>query len=172
VILITVGGQMPFDRLVQTVDNWAANHTDTQCFAQIGPGGWRPRHMEWAEFLSPPVFREKLDNASLVVAHAGMGTILSALDLGKRLIVIPRLGHLRETRNDHQVATARRLEAMGLVVYATDEKQLLAKLAEPNKIKPRKSTSSFASPQLINAVRNFILTPSAVLHSKDANGNT
>ncbi len=171
-ILITVGGQMPFDRLVQTVDKWAATHRDTQCFAQIGPGGWRPKHMEWVEFLPPPVFREKLENASLVVAHAGMGTILSALDLGKRLIILPRLGRLRETRNDHQVATAKRLEAMGLVVHAADENQLLAKLAEPNRTEPRRSTSSFASPQLINAVRTFILTPNAVLHPKDANGNT
>ena len=171
-ILITVGGQMPFDRLVRTVDEWAATHRDTQCFAQIGPGGWRPRHMEWVEFLPPPVFREKLENASLVVAHAGMGTILSALDLGKKLIVLPRLGHLRETRNDHQVATAKRLEAMGLVVHASDEKQLLAQLADPNAIEPRRSASSFASPSLLNAIRAFVLTPSAALHSKEANGNT
>ncbi len=163
---------MPFDRLVQTVDDWAANHTDTQCFAQIGPGGWRPRHMEWVEFLSPPVYREKLENASLVVAHAGMGTILSALDLGKRLIVLPRLGRLRETRNDHQVATAKRLEAMGLVVHAADETQLLAQLADPDTIEPRRSASPFASHQLLDAVRDFVRTPSASLHSKDANGIT
>jgi len=160
VILVTVGGQMPFDRLVQAVDKWAANHRETQCFAQIGPGGWRPRHMEWIEFLSPPVFREKLENASLVVAHAGMGTILSALDIGKKLIVVPRRAHLHETRNDHQVATARRLEDMGLVVHASDEKQLLEKLAEPNAIALRKNASAFASHSLLNAVRSFILSPS------------
>ncbi len=171
-ILITVGGQLPFDRLVRAVDEWAATHRDTHCFAQIGPGGWRPKHMEWVEFLPPPVFREKLEDASLVVAHAGMGTILSALYLGKKLIVVPRFGHLREHRNDHQVATVKRLEAMGLVVYAPDEKQLLSLLDDPDAIKPCRSVSSFASPQLINAVRSFILTPSVTLHSEDANENT
>ena len=159
-ILITVGGQMPFDRLVQTVDNWAANHRDTQCFAQIGPGGWRPIHMEWIEFLSPPVFREKLENANLVVAHAGMGTILSALDLGKRLIVLPRLGRLGETRNDHQVATAKRLKSMGLVEYALDEKDLIERLCNLKMIKSRKIISPYANSSLIRVLRAFILKKS------------
>ena len=158
-ILITVGGQMPFDRLVRAVDQWAAGQGNRVCFAQVGRGGWRPKHMEWAELLPPPVLREKLESASLVVAHAGMGTILSALDLGKKLLVMPRRGHLRETRNDHQVATAKRLHRMGLVEYAVDEVHLLERLADPETIQPRRTTSSFASPQLLQALRSFVLAP-------------
>lgn len=158
-ILVTVGGQMPFNRLVKTVDQWAANHPDTQCFAQIGRGGSPPQHMEWAEFLPPSVLREKLERANLIVAHAGMGTILTALDLGKSLIIMPRRAYLHETRNDHQVATAERLEAMGLVVNAVDEKLLLKRLADPTAIHPHHSSSPFASPQLLETVRSFIVEP-------------
>jgi UDP-N-acetylglucosamine transferase subunit ALG13 len=156
-ILLTVGGQMPFDRLVRAVDQWAANHPETTCFAQVGCGGWRPQHMEWDELLSPPVFRDKLQRASLVIGHAGMGTILTALDLGKRLIVVPRRAHLSETRNDHQLATAKRLEGMGLVEYAIDEVQLLQRLSQPDTIQPRHISSSAASPELLQAVRSFLL---------------
>lgn len=148
---------MPFDRLIQTVDEWAEAHQETKCFAQIGLGGWRPQHMDWIELLPPPAFRKKLEEATLVVGHAGMGTILSALHIGKKLIVIPRHGYLHETRNDHQVATAKRLEAMGLVVYAADETALPALLADINSIKSRSSISPFASEQMINALRSFIL---------------
>jgi len=150
---------MPFDRLIRMVDQWATKHKEIRCFAQIGRGGWRPRHMEWVELLPPPAFRTKLNDASLIVAHAGMGTILSALDIGKKLIVIPRHGYLHETRNDHQMATAKRLKTMGLVTYATDEVELTVLLADLNTIKPHQSTSRFASPQLLKALRGFILEP-------------
>ncbi len=169
-ILITVGGQMPFNRLIKTVDKWVSNRRDIQCFAQIGPGGWRPKHMAWVEFLPPTVLREKMKNAEFVIAHAGMGTILSALDLGKKLIVMPRRGHLLETRNDHQVDTCKRLKAMGLIVYAADEMQLPSLLKDIETIKPRRNVSSFASPQLINVVTYFINTQNINIHEKDGSG--
>ncbi|MHB8790236.1 MAG: glycosyltransferase [Desulfobulbaceae bacterium] len=166
-IFVTVGGQMPFDRLIQAVDDWAFTNKGAICFAQIGLGGWRPRNMEWVELLSPPDFREKLENSSLVVAHAGMGTILSALEIGKKLIVVPRRGHLHETRNDHQVATAKRLESMGLVVHAADERLLIEKLKYPDAIEPRRSASAYASTQLLKAVHSFIHETSNIGHSKE-----
>ena len=50
-----------------------------------------------------------------------MGTIITALELGKPILVVPRLGKLGETRNDHQVATAKRLAEDELVLAAYDE---------------------------------------------------
>ncbi|MEN8141424.1 MAG: glycosyltransferase [Thermodesulfobacteriota bacterium] len=158
-IFVTVGGQMPFDRLIKAMDQWAANQPQLRCLAQVGRGGWRPKHMDWVEILPPQKFREHLNGAELVVAHAGMGSILSALDMGKKLLVMPRRGHLQETRNDHQMATANRLAAMGLVIHARDEKELPQLLPPHGKIDPRRSTSCYASPQLLDAIRSFISEP-------------
>ena len=36
-----------------------------------------------------------------------MGTIIAALELGKPLLMLPRLAAFRESRNDNQVGTAR-----------------------------------------------------------------
>ena len=49
-----------------------------------------------------------MDAAAAIVAHAGMGTILTALETGKRLLVMPRRAALGEHRNDHQLATVSR----------------------------------------------------------------
>ena len=103
-IFVTVGAQMAFDRLVRTVDEWAATRGRKDVFAQIGPTEWRPRHIEWVAFLPPEDFRKRVADATMVVAHAGMGSIITALELGKPILVMPRRGHLQETRNDHQVA--------------------------------------------------------------------
>ncbi len=123
-IFLTVGAQMPFDRLVRAVDAWAARAGNGSIFAQIGRGGYRPAHLRHVEFLEPRAFRNAFNAATAIVAHAGMGTIINALELGKPILVMPRRGDLAETRNDHQLATARRFRELGLVEVAFDETEL------------------------------------------------
>ena len=123
-IFLTVGTQVPFDRLVSAVDRWAGEDPGRRVIAQIGPTSLRPRHFEWSDFISPADCRKRLREADLVVSHAGMGTILSALELGTPALVMPRRAALGEHRNDHQLATARRFAQIGGVTVAFDERQL------------------------------------------------
>jgi UDP-N-acetylglucosamine transferase subunit ALG13 len=155
-IFITVGAQMPFDRLIRACDAWAAEHLDATMFAQIGANAFRPSNIAWTSSLDPDSFRYRVESADLVVAHAGMGSILTALELGRRILVMPRRGDLGETRNDHQIATARALEQQGHVSVAYDQAQLLARLDRFHLLPKPQRISSHASPQLINVIRSFI----------------
>src|SRR5688500_9921748 len=98
VIFVTVGAQMPFDRLVRAVDAWAEGRTDV--VAQIGESAYVPKTLRWTRFLEPEAFRRHYAEAKVVVAHAGTGSIITALQIGKPIIVMPRRAALRETRND------------------------------------------------------------------------
>ncbi len=40
-ILVTVGTDGPFDRLIRIVDDWACRNNRSDIFAQIGDGGTR-----------------------------------------------------------------------------------------------------------------------------------
>ncbi len=61
--------------------------------------------------------------ADVVVAHAGTGTALTAFELGRCPVLVPRrVGHA-EHIDDHQVGTARALSARGLALY-TEVEQL------------------------------------------------
>ena len=51
-ILVTVGTQGPFDRLVKTVDQWAQQHPEWPCFAQIGPSEYDPQGMPFAALVT------------------------------------------------------------------------------------------------------------------------
>lgn len=155
-IFVTVGFQMPFDRLVQAVDAWAGATGRRDVFAQTGDGTYQARHIEAMPWLEPPAFRERLEQADAIVAHAGMGTILSALELGKPLLVLPRRAHLAETRNDHQVATAHALAARGWLLVAEDESELPARLAELAHFAPGARFGRQASPELLGRLRAFI----------------
>lgn len=127
-ILVTVGTQFAFDRLVQTVDQWAATNDTIDVVGQIGPSSYAPTHIQAQAFLPPDELHAQFENADLVIAHCGMGSILSALSLGKPIIVMPRSAAKREHRNDHQFATGRRFAEWPGVTVAWDEVELQREL--------------------------------------------
>jgi UDP-N-acetylglucosamine transferase subunit ALG13 len=156
VIFLTVGTQIPFDRLVSAVDRWAGEDPGRRVFAQIGPTSVRPRHIEWCDFISPADCRKRLSDAELVVSHAGMGTILSALELGTPALVLPRRAALGEHRNDHQLATARWFEQIAGVTVAFDEAQLVERLRAADWLAGGPRIGDSAPTGFIDALRAFI----------------
>ena len=155
-IFVTVGAQMPFDRLVKTVDQWASDRGRSDVFAQIGPTDYRPSKIQWTNILGPEEFKRRFEAAKVIVAHAGTGSIITALQLGKPILVMPRRASLRETRNDHQVATAEQFRRFGSVVVAWDEKELVSRLGEIEALEGLQAVGSYASPELVDAIRSFI----------------
>lgn len=108
-IFVTVGSQLPFDRLVHAVDAWAhANGCTADVLAQVSTTDAAPAHVEWQSEMEPSEFNAAVERADLIVGHAGTGTIMAALCAGKPVVVLARRVSLQETRNDHQVATLAR----------------------------------------------------------------
>ena len=154
-IFVTVGTQLPFDRLISTVDQWAGR-TGEPVFAQVGPSQRTFENLDTIPFLSPEEADRKFSEASVIIAHAGMGTIFTALAARKPLLVLPRQGRLGEHRNDHQMATARRLSDRGLVTVAWTEEELERRLEAIHDIQPNAPISEDAEDSLLDAVRGFL----------------
>lgn len=154
-IFVTVGVQLPFDRLVRTVDTWALGRNEA-VFAQVGDGQYRPENIEWSRFLSPPEFRERLAAAEVIIAHAGMGSILTALEHGKPIVVMPRNALLREHRNDHQRATAEHFRKHDNIRVAMDERELVHELGRIGDLSTAPRTEARASEELLHAIREFL----------------
>jgi UDP-N-acetylglucosamine transferase subunit ALG13 len=155
-IYVTVGAQMPFDRLVHAVDAWAARTGRDDVFAQIGRGGEPPVHIEWTRLLDPDPWRQRVADCDFVVTHAGMGSILTALELGKPLVLMPRRAALGETRNDHQIASAQAMLEVDGIAVARDEHELPAVLDAAAALPAPTRVGSQASDRLLTAIRRFI----------------
>lgn len=155
-IFVTVGTDMPFNRLIRVVDEWAQEMDRRDVFAQIGATEWHPEHIAWSRFLQPCEYAQRFSGADVVVAHAGMGTILSALQWGKPILVMPRRASLGEQRNEHQLATARRLAELGKIHVAMDGTQLRTQLDCLDELRAQELIGPFASESLITALRDFI----------------
>ena len=157
-IFVTVGTDQPFDRMLRVIDAWARENNRKDLFAQIGRGAWTPEFIESVEFLEPREFKQRFNEASLIISHAGMGTILSALIQGKPILVMPKRASLGEHRNEHQLSTAHRMLEMDKVSVAFDEEELLARLDYLDAIIPRTPVDPCASGPLIETLRRFIQT--------------
>ena len=105
-IFVTIGSMFPFDRLIRVMDAWAAAHPGTETFAQIGDGGYEPRHMAFVRRLDGTAFTARVRAARVVVAHAGMGSVITAGQVGTPIVLLPRRKEWDEHTTDHQIATA------------------------------------------------------------------
>ncbi|MBL6911117.1 MAG: hypothetical protein ISR34_11925 [Pirellulales bacterium] len=155
-IFVTVGSDVPFDRMVIALDQWAANHPECSIFAQVGNSTINPEHIESVPFLTPTEFAERIQQSDLVVGHAGMGTILSALKHGKPVLVMPRFGYLGETRNEHQVATVEHLTPLEIIQVAKNEHTLVDCLATLDALTTTRHIAAWASRGLIETLHRFI----------------
>ena len=156
-IFVTVGEQLPFDRLIKTVDKWASI-SGKDVFAQTGKSEQKLKHIAYKQFINPMEFKDKIKNSELIVAHAGMGTIITALEFGKPILVMPRKAALGEVRSDHQIASAKYFKSLNYVEVAFDEIDLMNKLNNFEKIvhKLKKKKEIDASQLLIKTIRDFI----------------
>lgn len=154
-IFLTVGTQLPFDRLVWAVDDWAATAGAPPIFAQIGDTPYHPRHMEWARYLPADEFSRRIASATLIISHAGMGSLLAAREALKPLIAMPRRAALNEHRNDHQFAAVAWLRQLPGVTVVEDEVELVAKLRAGDWRAPE-AVRGEASPELLATIREFV----------------
>jgi len=123
VIFVTVGSMLPFNRLIRAVDNWVQAHPQ-DTLAQIGDGDYIPSHMRWARMLPQPEYRRAVEQSDIIIAHAGMGSYLTAIELGKPIVMLPRHASMKEHTTNHQLHTAQWLRNMLGVHVAMTEVEL------------------------------------------------
>jgi len=126
-IFVTVGSSaIPFDRLLRAVDGVSV---DERLVVQHGASAIRPRGAESVDFLDYDGFVGYVRAARVIVTHAGVGSIMTALGEGKRPVVVPRLAAHGEAVDDHQVPFARRAGELGLVTLIEHVELLAPALA-------------------------------------------
>lgn len=153
-IFCTIGTQAPFDRFVKIVDE-VAKALDEEVVVQAFKDKYEPKNVKMVQFLAPDEFNKLFSEARMIVAHAGMGTIISAMQQDKPIVVFPRIAALGEHRNEHQMATAKQMEKMSYVHVAYDE-DTLRKLIMDKGLKPLHKLGDTASQSLIDALSKFI----------------
>jgi UDP-N-acetylglucosamine transferase subunit ALG13 len=149
---------LPFNRLIETMDDWARRHSETEIIAQIGEGTYEPKYMRWMRMVPNGDFLKFVSEAEIIVAHAGTGSVFSALEFGKPIVLVPRYADAREHTTDHQVHTANFLRGRQGVVICERGDSIDACIQEAaGKSTETGNFSKYAPPDFISRIRTALL---------------
>lgn len=154
-ILVTVGTQLAFDRLIRAMDVLAGN-LGVPVIAQTGDGEYAPKNMIARSRIPPAEFNELVKASDLLVGHAGTGTILTASKFHKPVVLLPRRASLGEHRNDHQLATAKAFEKRADVFVAMEEGDLGKAIREAQNFDTSRQDYRASSNAIQNSLQEFL----------------
>lgn len=126
-IFLVLGTQkFQLNRLLREVDELIKNGLITQeVVAQIGNSDYKPLNYKYYHFLDKEMFDDYINKASIIVTHSGIGTIITALQAGKPVIVFPRLKKYEEHIDDHQLDIAKAFEKKKYVLCCYEHDSLI-----------------------------------------------
>src|SRR3989344_765621 len=139
VIFLAVGTHpQQFNRLLEKIDGLIGSKKITESVvAQIGVSDYKPKNYTAKSFFDFSEIQKNIKSSSLIITHAGAGTIITAMSFGKKLIVVPRLKKFGEHTNDHQLELAHALEKEGKVIAVYDVENLGNAIAAAQKFKAK-----------------------------------
>ena len=104
-----------FERLVREMDR-IAGELDEQVVMQIGSTDYEPENCDYFKFMPRRDIEKHYADARIVICHAGSGSILTALEHDKPLVLVPRMKTYGEVFDDHQLEIAKAIEGRGATV--------------------------------------------------------
>ena len=105
----------PFERLVKEMDR-IAGEVDEQVVMQVGATEYEPKNCDYFRFMPRKDIEGFYADARVIVCHAGGGSILTALQRDKPLVLVPRIKSYGEVFDDHQLEIAKQMESRGVTV--------------------------------------------------------
>ena len=115
-VLVTLGTARPWgfrslvERLLQVLPPTAEVVWQTGATDVSGLG------VEAVPMMSDADFRTEVERADVVVSHAGVGSFIRCLEVGKAPVLVPRRAARGEHLDDHQLQIAAVAQARGLAV--------------------------------------------------------
>lgn len=155
-ILVLLGTQdKPFTRLVEEVDKLIQKKIiKEEVVAQLGYTKYDSNNMKMFDLIPVNELNKLMKKADLIITHGGVGSILSAVQMNKKVIAIPRLALYKEHTNDHQIQIVNEFADTGYILKADNPSDLESVLKKVKSFKPKKYISNNAN--FIKLIEEYI----------------
>lgn len=155
-ILILLGTQdNSFHRLLEEVKGLIDKKVITEkVVVQAGRTKYESKDMEIHSLMPEEELKEIMKKADLVITHGGVGSIVMALKMEKKVIAVPRLSEFGEHINNHQIQIIETFNSQEFLIGITDLKELGNALEKAKEFKPKKFKSE--TEHMINLIEEFI----------------
>ena len=147
-IFVTVGTQdKEFRRLLVEVERLIkCGKINETVVAQIGNTKFSTDldsdKMHLIEFTTPREVDALIENASFIITHGGVATIIEGLNRGKKIIAVPRLKKYKEHVNDHQLQIIENFGESGFIIGVRGVEELESALNRIDEFVPEKYVSN------------------------------
>ena len=158
-ILVLLGTQNnSFHRLLEKIDELIEKKIIKESvIVQAGYTKYDSKNMQIFDLIPQEELEKYQEKADLIITHGGVGSIISSLKKGKKVIVVPRLHEFQEHVNNHQKQIIEYFGEKNYILGIQNVEDLEKALKEiPNiKFEPYQE-EDFGNQKMINIIKDFI----------------
>ena len=154
--LVLLGTQNnSFHRLLEEVQKNIDNgNIQEELVVQKGYTKFESEKMTIYNQLPLEELQKLINNADLVITHGGVGSIISSIQSGKKVIAVPRLQRYKEHVNDHQLDIIKSFDEMGYIIGLNGVEELSEALEKIKVFQPKKYVKNTG--KILEIIENFI----------------
>lgn len=143
-ILVTLGTQdKSFERLLKAIDKQVEKgNIKDKIIVQAGHTKYKSKNMEIYDLVPMEQFDKLISECDLLITHGGVGSIITGLKSGKKVIAAARLKEFGEHANDHQLQIIENFSNDGYILNLSDFDKLDEVLKMSETFKPKKYKSN------------------------------
>ena len=155
-IFVTLGtGDKGFARLLAEVERMIAlGVLQEEVVVQAGNTDYQSEKMKIYDLLPMQEMDRLTEECSLLLTHGGVGSIISGLKHGKRVVAVPRLAKYNEVANDHQLQIIKNFGDAGCLIGTDGVEGLEAALEKAKTFVPKPYKSN--TENMIALIRKHI----------------
>ena len=112
---------MPFYRMAKAVDEFAAT-TEEEVVVQTGYTDYEYKYAKAFNFCTKEEMLNYISKANILILQGGWGAISEAMEMRKKIVVIPRYDKTEHIHDQFQLI--RKLDSLGCVIGVFDETEL------------------------------------------------
>ena len=125
-ILVLLGTQNnSFHRLLEKIDELIKKGIiDEKVLVQSGYTKYESKNMRIFDLIPQEELEKYQEKADLIITHGGVGSIISSIKKGKKVIAVARCHKYHEHVNDHQQQIVESFNKKGYVIGINDVNEL------------------------------------------------
>lgn len=155
-ILVLLGTQNnSFHRLLEEIEKNIQDGTiNEEVIVQAGYTKYETQNMKIVDLISKEELEDLQKKANLIITHGGVGSIISSIEKGKKVIAVPRLHEYEEHVNNHQIEIVKDFNDKGYIIGIEKVVELKEAIIKSKEFNPKKYEPN--NKLMIKIIEDFI----------------
>ena len=155
-ILVLLGTQNnSFHRLLEKINDLINKKIiKEEVIVQAGYTKYETKNMKILDFVTSNQLEKMQKEARIIITHGGVGSIITSLKMGKKVIGVPRLHQYLEHVNDHQTQIVELFSQKGYIIGVLNLDDMEKALKEIETFEPKKYEKD--NRKMLKLIEDFI----------------